>query len=144
MENFSAGEGDITIFRWKLFFSQCRKNFVRGIIQCFRNSRAWKNFMQKGISLFSVELFCSHCQKISWEELINVSVLLRLGTFFCRGMRYHYFPLEVFFLTVPKKFREVNHSKFQINSGSKNFSAEEGYITFFCWKFFFPQCQKIS
>ena len=25
MENFSAEEGDITIFRWKIFFSQCRK-----------------------------------------------------------------------------------------------------------------------
>ena len=119
---------------------------MRGIIQRFRNIRVSKHFVhKKGLSLFSVATsFCSHCQKISWQELINVSVLLRLGTFFCRGMRYHYFPLEVFFLTVPKKFREVNHSKFQKNSGLKNFSAEEGFITIFCWNFFFPQCQKIS
>ena len=90
MEYFSAEEGHITIFRWNVF-SHSAENFVRGLIQCFRNFRAWKNFMQKeGISVLSVEIsFFSQCRKISWEELINVSEILRHGLFFCRRRTYH-------------------------------------------------------
>ena len=66
MEKFYKEEGDITIFCWNFFFSQCRK--------------------------------------ISSEKLINVSELLRHGKFFCRRRRYHYFPLEIFFLTLPRIF----------------------------------------
>ena len=49
-----------------------------------------------------------------------------------------------FFSHSAEKFREVNHSKFQKNSGMENLSAEEVDITIFCWKFFFSQCRKIS
>ena len=75
MESFYAEEGDITIFCWNFFFLTEPKSFVRGIIQCFRNIREWKNFMQKkGISFFSVgTFFFSQCRKISWGESFNVS-----------------------------------------------------------------------
>ena len=91
MEYFSAEEGHINIFRWNFFFLTVPKSFVRGIIQCFRNFRAWKNFMQKeGISVLSVEIsFFSQCRNISWEELINVSEILGHGLFFCTRRTYH-------------------------------------------------------
>ena len=61
LKNFSAEEGDITIFCWNFFFPTVPKNIVRGIIQCFRNMRAWNIFLQKkDISLFSVGIFFSH------------------------------------------------------------------------------------
>ena len=56
-----------------------------------------------------------------------------------RGYRYS---LLNFFSHSAKKFREVNHSKFQKNSGLKNFSAEEGDITILCWNFFSPSAKK--
>ena len=99
--------------------------------------------MQKeGISLFLLKLFSSQCRKISWGESFKVSELCGQGKTLCRrGYRYS---LLNFFSHSAKKFREVNHSKFQKNSGLKNFSAEEGDITILCWNIFFPQCQKIS
>ena len=59
MDETYAEGGDIT-FSVETFFLTVPKNFVGGIIQGFRNMRAWKNFMQKGISLFSVGTFFSH------------------------------------------------------------------------------------
>ena len=56
-----------------------------------------------------------------------------------RGYRYS---LLNFFSHSAKKFREVNHSKFQKNSGLKNFSAEEGDITILCWNFFSHSAKK--
>ena len=57
-----------------------------------------------GITIFCWNFFFSQCRNILSEELINVLELLRHGKFFCRRRRYHYFPLETFFLTVPKNF----------------------------------------
>ena len=117
---------------------------MRGIIQRFRKIRVSKNFVhKKWLSLFSVATsFFSHCQRISWEELIIVSEILRHGIFFCRGMRYHYFPLEVFFLTVPKKFVRGIIQCFRDFRAWKNF-MQKG-ISLFSVELFFSQCQKIS
>ena len=116
---------------------------MRGIIQLFRNIRVSKNFVhKKGLSLFSVATsFFSHCQKISWEELINVSELLRRGIFFCRGMRYHYFPLEVFFLTVPKKFVMGIIQYFRNFRAWKNF-MQKGISLFSVGTFFSHSAKK--
>ena len=70
--------------------------------------------------------------------------IIKAWNIFLQEKEISLFSVGNFFSHSAKKFREVNHSKFQKNSGLKNFSAEEGYITIFCWNFFFPQCQKIS
>ena len=60
MENFSAGEGDITIFRWKLFSHSAEKH-REGNHSMFQIKSGMENFMQKKeISLFSVGTFFSH------------------------------------------------------------------------------------
>ena len=56
---------EISLLSVGSFFSHSAEKIREGYHSMFQNFRAWKNFMQKGISLFSVELFFSQCQKIS-------------------------------------------------------------------------------
>ena len=80
------------------------KNFVRGIIQCFRNFTAWNTFLQKkDISLVSVEFF-SHSDEKFREG--NHSMFQKNS-----GMEEIYaeggditLSVETFFLTVPENF----------------------------------------
>ena len=51
---------EISLFSVGTFFLTVSKNFAGGIIQCYRNIRAWNIFMQKEISLISVGTFFSH------------------------------------------------------------------------------------
>ena len=65
MDIFYA-EKEISLFSVATFVLTVPQNLVGGIIQVFRNIRAWKKLIQKkGISLFSVGTFISH----SAEEL---------------------------------------------------------------------------
>ena len=65
MDIFYA-EKEISLFSVATFFLTVPQSLVGGIIQVFRNIRAWKKLIQKkGISLLSVGTFICH----SGEEL---------------------------------------------------------------------------
>ena len=67
MDIFYA-EKEISLFSVATFFLTVPQNLVGGIIEVFRNVRAWKNFMQKKeISLFSVGNFFSHSAEMFRE-----------------------------------------------------------------------------
>ena len=95
------------------------------------------------ITIFCWNFFFSHCRKISSEELIKVSELLRHGNFFCRRWRYHYFPLEIFFLTVPKNFVRGIIQCFRNIRVSKNFVHKKGLSLFLLQLLFSHTAKKI-
>ena len=125
--------GGITIFRRKIFVSQCRK-LLWASLQCFRKIELSKNFMHKrGYHVFPSKFFGLTVPKILWASLQcfrNFEVLKK----FMHNRGYHSFLSKFFCLTVPKNFMGIP-SIFQKFRGIEKFHALMGYHNFPSKKF---------
>ena len=133
----------ITIFRRKLFVSQCR-NILWASLQCFGKFGVSKNFMHKrGYHKFPSKKFLSHSAEKFRGHPFNVSKKIGVSKSFMHNRGYHKFPSKNFCLTVLKNFVGIP-SMFQKVWGIGKILCIIGGITSFRRKFFVSQCWKIS
>ena len=132
----------ITIFRRKLFFSQCQK--IRGRPFNVSENLGYRKILciRGGITSFRRKLFVSQCWKISWATL---QCFRKFGVLekFMHNRGYHNFLTKKFGLVVPKIFVGIP-SMIQKVWGIGKFLCIIGGITCFRRKFFVSQCWKIS
>ena len=89
-----------------VFVSQCRKNLWRNPLMFQKISSVGKNLWRRdgGIIFFSSKNFCLTVPKNSVAEPFNVSKKLGFHKNLCIRRANYYFPMNVFGLTVPRKF----------------------------------------
>ena len=142
-KTFNGKRGDLSHFSVEKFSSHIAEKLFRGPLD-FRNVLVSNFFGIMGIIRFCRIFSVSQFRKTSWEELFNVSERYRHGNILCRRRRYHYFPLQLFFLTVPKSLVRGIIQRFRNNRVSKNFMHMKGLSLFSVETSFFSQCRKIS
>ena len=99
----------MSLFSVGIFFSHSAEKFREGNHSMFQINSGMENFMQKmEISLFSVEIFFSQCQKVSSGESFNVSEIFGYPKILCIRRGYHFFLLQLLFSHTAKKFRGRN------------------------------------
>ena len=113
------------------------KSLVSGIEKIYASEGYVTIFCQNFFSLtvpkYKVdEPFCAVFEKNNGSESLWI-----------RRREYHHFLSNIFCLTVPKKFVGETFSK-SLVSGIEKIYVSDGYVTFFCQKFFVSQYRNIS